>query len=248
MRPSSATDSGQSSSASPERREQPEGAEATGGGAAPAAVRAAARPRPGQPRDRVAGRELDDADGGQPERVKGRGDVALDGDHLGAAVGAHGPRLDQLSHCQIDRVVVEPRAVTAGAGVDLDERSAGSGARGTRRRCRGRWRARTPAPTGRAGTAGRARSAARRRWRPRSSRPGAPARGRRTPPGARDRGTGRPPIHAWCWAITSVSGPIVNRPEPSSSTPAAHSGGASNASRYSASVAAGHSWRPVPTA
>ena len=51
--------------------------------------------------------------------------------------------------------------------------------------------------------------------------------------------------HVWSTATTSDSGPIVNRPASPSSTVAAHSGGASSASRYSASVAAGHSWRPV---
>ncbi len=60
--------------------------------------------------------------------------------------------------------------------------------------------------------------------------------------------SGASSAHVWSWATTSVSGPIVNRPDPSSSTPAAQSAGASSASRYSASVAAGHSCRPVPTA
>ena len=41
---------------------------------------------------------------------------------------------------------------------------------------------------------------------------------------------------------------MENRPLSSSSTFAAHSAGAHRASRYSASVAAGHSWRPVCTA
>ena len=54
--------------------------------------------------------------------------------------------------------------------------------------------------------------------------------------------------NVWCTATTSVSGPIVNRPLSSSSTCAAHSAGAHSARRYSASVAAGHSWRPVVTA
>ena len=55
---------------------------------------------------------------------------------------------------------------------------------------------------------------------------------------------GRSSAHEWCWAITSVSGPIVNRPASSAIIGAAHSGGATRARRYSASVAAGHSCRP----
>ena len=47
--------------------------------------------------------------------------------------------------------------------------------------------------------------------------------------------------HVWCWAMTSVSGPIVNNPASSAIIGAAHSGGATRARRYSARVAAGHS-------
>src|SRR4051812_6727932 len=59
---------------------------------------------------------------------------------------------------------------------------------------------------------------------------------------------GRNSSNWWCWATTSVNGPIVNLPLSSSRTSAAHSAGAHNASRYSANVATGHSWRPVATA
>ncbi len=55
----------------------------------------------------------------------------------------------------------------------------------------------------------------------------------------------------WCCAATSVSGPIVKRPDMpslSSRTVPTYSPGASSASRNSASVAAGQSCRPVSTA
>ena len=83
----------------------------------------------------------------------------------------------------------------------------------------------------------------------RRPRRAAPARGRRTRRGDRVPARGASSAHVWCWATTSVSGPIVKRPDPSSSTPGRpRRRGASRARRYSASVAAGHSWRPVPTA
>ena len=118
---------------------------------------------------------------------------------------------------------------------------------GTRRGRRGTSPGGSSAPTRRAGTAGRGRRAGPPSSRRRSPRRAAPARGRRRPPGARARGSGASSAHVWCWATTSVSGPIVKRPEPSSRTPAAHAAGASSARRYSASVAAGHSCRPVPS-
>ena len=63
--------------------------------------------------------------------------------------------------------------------------------------------------------------------------------------------TGASSAHVWCWAATSVSGPIVNRPTVRRSRRAPRPrtrGGASRARRYSASVAAGQSCRPVSTA
>ena len=91
-----------------------------------------------------------------------------------------------------------------------DDRGRRGRVRRHRRRCT--WRAGTPAPTARADRAGRTRSAGRRRRTARWARRAGRARERRRRPRESAAAVGRSSAHVWCWAITSVSGPIVNSP------------------------------------
>ena len=232
-----------------ERGDQPQRAEAAGGGAPPPAERAAAGAGPGQPGDGLRRRQL-----GPPGRRRGR------------APAARPRRRRRRRRRRPDRWSSSSTARRAGA-----RRARPTGRRGApaRRRERRRRRAaagvggrrelgagvvvarpaRTPAPTPPARTAARGRRAA-------AATDAAVDRLAAEDPlvgherRARPRLQQRRQLRATCGAgrRPRSAGRCVKRPEPSSSTPAAHGAGASSASRYSASVAAGHSWRPVPTA
>ena len=183
MAPSSSSGSGQSSSGVAERGEQPERAEPAGGGAAPAAVGAAARACPRQPGDALPRRRGRPA-GPSPRR--GRGAPPR------RRPRRRRPRHDRSSSSSTARRAGAPPARRSGRRARPRRRRRGrrrpapraSAAPGTRRRRRGTRPAGTRAPSGDAvgqvEHVGERGDASRRRW----PRRAAPARGRRWPPAA----------------------------------------------------------------
>ena len=209
-------------------------------------MRSAVRARPGQPGDGLAGVELAGPCPSDAQRTERVADVTDHTDRFGPTVRFGQPRFDELTNGEID-VVVEHFGTGGGCRSHAIRRE--GRASGTRRHRRRRRRGRSRVPT----AAERGRDVENRR-RDRPSSIGSPRIARscatNVARGPRSRWSTRSP-HEWCCAATSVSGPIVKRPDSpslSSSTAATYSGSASSARRYSASVAAGHSCRPVSTA
>ena len=144
---------------------------------------------------------------------------ALDGDDLGVTVRRRRPRLDQLAHRQ--RRPRDRRSISPTCAASVGDRSASEGRCRRSRRPRRVYSASAYAGSHGCGRTGCRAGRPRRRDRswPRSAHSWAmkPSRGPAGRCGAQARRT------SWCWATTSVSGPIVNRPLSSSSTCAAHS-------------------------
>ena len=202
---------GQSSSRSASAAEHPQRAEAAGGRAAAPAVGAAAGAGPGQPRQRLGRRQRRPAGAGHA-RAPARPRPRRPRRRPRRRARSTSPSTARRAGARRARRRRRRAAAAASAGSATSASGPGRRVPGTRRRRRCSRPAGTSAPRRRSRTGARGRRGA----------PAVVVGSIRSPRSARSWATtaargpgsssGASSAHVWCWATTSVSGPIVNRP------------------------------------